>query len=200
MKLLTPKLSEAIDHQTFNRNHIVLKKDINPINIRPAIAFMKQYFKNKALIGLELGVMRGNNARSILDNLNIKRLYLVDAWINYYYIPKNADKNYLHVKQLFKRDNRIKIIKGFSLEVCKYFNDKLDFIYIDSDHSYNAVYNDILNWIKYIKLEGVISGHDIEFDRENLYAIKTYSAVSDYCTNFNYTCYINSPDFYIIKR
>ena len=200
MKYITPKLLESIHHSTFSRNHIKLMKDINPINVRPAIQFIKNIFKDKDLIGLELGVNRGLNAKSIIENLNIKKLFLVDIWKNYYYIPKNANKNYLFVKQIFKNDNRIEIIKGKSLEVCKNFNNMLDFIYIDSNHSYNDVYNDLLNWITKIKINGIISGHDIDSYSLDYEAPQVYPAVIDFCSDYGYVFYIDTPDFYFIKR
>ena len=204
LKYLTPKLYESIEHQTFRAEHIKFMKDINPINIRPSIEFMKHYFKDKSIIGLELGVKRGNNAKSILNNLNISKLYLVDFWKNYHYIPKNANKNYIHVIQEFKNDKRVEIIKGNSLEICKNFKDSLDFIYIDSNHIYNSLYNDIANWINKVKYNGIISGHDITVDNiKNInyfYYKQVYESVRDYCLNNGYIFYIQTPDWFFIKR
>ena len=51
--------------------------------------------------------------------------------------------------------------KGRSSDVCKNFEDEyFDFIYIDADHSFDAVLNDLKNWYPKVKKGGVISGHD----------------------------------------
>lgn len=206
LKVLTPKLFETIHSQTFkaSSNSIIMNKDIIPIPIRPSIKFMKNYFNNKPLTGLELGVKRGNNAKSILSNLNIKKLFLIDAWLNYYYIPKNNILNYKYVQQLFKNNSKIEIIKGKSLDIQKNFNILLDFIYIDSDHSYKAIYNDIFYWSNNIRKGGIIAGHDIRINSkdtiDNPNGFCVYPAVNDYCTDFNYTYYIYPPDWWFIKN
>ena len=41
------------------------------------INFVKNHLQG-SFIGVEIGVQEGKNAKSILDTLNIKRLYLVD--------------------------------------------------------------------------------------------------------------------------
>jgi hypothetical protein len=203
LKFLTPKLFESISIQTFKANNIVFNKDIKPIEVRPAINFIANKFKNQSLIGLELGVKRGNNAKSILENLNIQKLYLVDLWLDYFYIPKGNNLNYIYVKQLFKNDNRVNIIKGNSLDFKEQCKELLDFVYIDADHSYKSTYTDIFNLIDLVKVNGVIAGHDIRINsRDSIYnpnGFCVYPAVLDFCTDYGYSFYIQNPDWLIIK-
>ena len=52
-------------------------------------------------------------------------------------------------------------IKLTSLEAVKLFEDNsLEFVFIDGDHSYEAVKADILAWLPKVKEGGVISGDD----------------------------------------
>ena len=44
--------------------------------------------------------------------------------------------------------------------------DKYDLIFIDGDHSYDGVRNDILSWFPKIKIGGFICGHDFDPDLE----------------------------------
>lgn len=41
-----------------------------------------------------------------------------------------------------------------------YDNQSLDFVFIDGDHSYEAVAQDIKAWLPKIKLGGILAGHD----------------------------------------
>lgn len=63
-----------------------------------------------------------------------------------------------------------------------------DLIYIDGDHSYNAVYHDVMQWYVNLKIKGHIIGHDIQMESVNealdtlkMHGIIDYSA--DYKNN-----------------
>lgn len=43
-----------------------------------------------------------------------------------------------------------------------YEDNSLDFVFIDADHTYDAVKSDILAWLPKIKINGIISGHDYD--------------------------------------
>ena len=116
-----------------------------------------EFIKNKTkreLIGAEIGVHMGNNAEDILKNMNIKRLYLVDCWQGRQAILFNP------VRKKFKSDKRVYIIKTTSIEADKLITEPLDFVYIDADHSYRAVMQDLRIWTKKVKAKGVVCGHD----------------------------------------
>ena len=49
-------------------------------SIRPAIQFVRSEMKSLDLVGLEIGVYHGDNAKSMLMNLPIKKLYLIDSY------------------------------------------------------------------------------------------------------------------------
>jgi len=201
MKYITPIMYEKfiiLNNIWKSKNHIGGKLDnVNRIP-RPAILFIKKYFKDKLITGLELGVKLGKNSESILKELNIQTLYLIDAWDDYVAneITKEGQKrHYLLTLKKFKDDNRVKIIKGFSENIVHRFdNESLDFVYIDGNHSYDFVYQDITIWSKKVKQNGIISGHDIFNFNDVLSAVKKWSIKNQY--NF----FIKPPDWYIIKK
>jgi len=55
-------------------------------------------------------------------------------------------------------------IKMTSIEAAKKYDDNsLDFVFIDADHEYNSVREDIAAWLPKIKIGGIISGHDYPY-------------------------------------
>jgi len=44
--------------------------------------------------------------------------------------------------------------------VLKFEDDSVDFIFIDGDHSYSAVFNDITMWLPKLRAGGIMCGHD----------------------------------------
>jgi len=157
---------------------------------RPAITFMKEYFQNRKISGVEIGVYKADNSKSILKELNINKLFLIDIWND----TKNF-RNYKYVKKYFKKDNRVMIKKDTSINFVKTFKDNdLDFVYIDGNHTYDYVFNDIYYWSKKVKSKGVIAGHDI------LNCLDVLLALKDYCFINHIYFKVIPPDFYFIKK
>lgn len=119
---------------------------------------------NKDSIVCEIGSFEGKSSE--LFALLTKKVYCVDPWVLYHQID---DQSMLNSESKFDRlltkyDNIVKI-KNFSLEACKTFADEsLDCVYIDGDHDYEPVKQDILSWASKIKKGGFISGHDYHFE------------------------------------
>jgi hypothetical protein len=58
----------------------------------------------------------------------------------------------------------INVVRGdSSLEVLKYEDNSLDFVFIDSDHSYDSIKKEVINWWPKIKNGGIIGGHDYNY-------------------------------------
>ena len=55
-------------------------------------------------------------------------------------------------------------IRGYSHDVAKQIpDDSVDLVFIDANHSYEYVKNDIIDYKPKIKLGGLLSGHDIDY-------------------------------------
>ena len=132
--------------------------------------------KEKPLIGAEIGVASGKHAKQILNFLNIKQLVLVDPWKVYSddwqadnTSPKGLDKfddtfhenNYKKTVKKFSNNPKVKIIRDYSVNAAKMFDDKyFDFVYLDGDHSYEGVKKDLDSWYPKLKKFGVMCGDD----------------------------------------
>jgi hypothetical protein len=113
---------------------------------RPMTLFVKANFGN-SLVGVEIGVAWGENAKSILETLPMKKLYLIDP-----YTPYLQDgKLIMNYKDCFpiakekpsKFKDKVQFILKKSSEAVNNLPDNLDFVYIDGNHTYEFVKKDI---------------------------------------------------------
>lgn len=178
---------------------------------------MKKIFTNRDemmcsfeqnLIIAELGVFEGDFSKKIKNICNPKELYLVDLFHGNFGSGDKDGKNY-HFVQLenemtklmdfFNKDENVKIIKSSTLDFLNKIDDNyLDLVYIDADHSYNSVLNDLrLSYVK-VKKNGFICGHDYVLGTE------AEKAVNDFCKEvnleINYLTKDGCPSFCIIKN
>lgn len=193
LKHLTPNLFFNIRRS--NNTYSVFDGLGAKFYMRPSIKFIKN--RNiKNLIGVEIGVKEGNNALYMLKQLDIKKLYLIDPYTVYTSLNKVYNNTTLYnlVQKLFSKDKRIEIIRGYSFNACTLFNDNsLDFVYIDGNHEYDYVYDDIKSWYKKLKINGILSGHDIALK-------EVFKGLNDYCSENKIEYFIDPPDWYIIKE
>lgn len=127
----------------------------------------------KNCVCAEVGVWKGEFSQKILDHLNPQKLYLIDPWL---YQPSykeswygggeaksqdDMDKIYSYVVERLKNDSRIKILKISSVEAQKTFSYQyFDFIYIDGNHLYEFVKQDLELFYGKVKSNGFIVGDD----------------------------------------
>ena len=126
-------------------------------------------------IGVEVGVLRGEFSAQLLKDWDGK-LYLVDSWkhLEDYKDVSNVDDashedNYQFVKQRFAGNINVVIIRKLSAEAASDFTDgSLDWVYIDANHSYEAVKADLAVWYPKIRSGGIIAGHDYFNDTDHV--------------------------------
>jgi hypothetical protein len=132
-----------------------------------------EYIKNissKPLVGAEIGVYTGDNALNIFQNLNIRRLYLIDPYVMYVDynsldLPTALNDAKYEAFNLLSNYNPIWIYKKFNETTDTDFNnEKLDFIYIDGEHSEDMFRLDVIRAFMLINKNcGILCGHDAEF-------------------------------------
>lgn len=133
------------------------------------IASRSKVLNNINLIGIEIGVHRGDYSAQIYKffkkekfNLN---LYLVDQWIVDdkfdEYGSNNLNEAYKYTQQRFQNNKDITIMKMSSLNASKDFkNEYFDFVYIDANHNYEFVLHDLNLWYPKVKKKGILFGDD----------------------------------------
>jgi len=111
-------------------------------------------------IVVEVGVGNGGFSRYLLESCSGITLFSIDPWEGVDSRPGGKQKTY---EKLAKYDTRSKILDLKSVEGSQQFEDlSIDFVYIDSDHSFDAVKQDLACWWPKIKLSGIMAGHDYD--------------------------------------
>lgn len=138
----------------------------------------------KNTIGIEIGVWKGDSSVKFLRRAN--HLHLVDSWSPISYENSNEhgnyqnylnrysdlvgsnnpedfqkyyDKIYQEVISRFK-NKPVTIHRQNSREFFENFNQLVDWIYIDGDHSYEGCLFDLENSLRIIRPGGIIFGDD----------------------------------------
>jgi Methyltransferase domain len=129
------------------------------------------------ILGVEVGTDTGINARELLLQRPDLFLWTVDPWV--------ADKDFTEVGRAtalrfyqervgeFVLQGRTAHVRLHSLEAVDHFSGRrdyqgvhrclsFDFIYIDADHSEDAVKKDLAAWWPLLKKSGLMAGHDFE--------------------------------------
>lgn len=171
-----------------------LNLNLSKVYPRPSIKFMKSYFKGKEVVGAEIGIYTGGNAKSILQTLNIKKLYLVDAYKSYEgYVGtkfKEAERKAINNVSFWK--NKVKFIKKMSADAIDEIPE-LDFIYIDGNHAYEYIKQDLENYFGKIKQGGIMAGHDFYFSED-----KIIKAVIEFCLKNKLKLFVGDKDWWFV--
>jgi predicted O-methyltransferase YrrM len=135
--------------------------------MRPMFEAAKQHLKDKPVIGVEVGVSAGVNACEVIDGWQeITKLFGIDSYPVYSdFKQPEAQQTMLYCAiNSFINQPRIYLIIESSAVACNRFeSESVDFVYIDANHSYNFVKEDILAWLPKVKKGGVIGGHDLDW-------------------------------------
>lgn len=139
--------------------------------------------------GCEVGVSRGYNAKEMCKRIPDLKLYLVDPYYKDLRGRHKTPKQYRWARNRMRRCAEIygtdyKFIKDFSINAV----DKvpmLDFVYIDADHTYSHIKQDIEIWSLKVRSGGAVCGHDFYGGcREVINAVNDYQAEHNIPTVF----------------
>ena len=115
----------------------------------------------KNSICAEIGVNEGDFSKEILLNTNPKKLHLIDAWEDESRYLKGLKRI---VCEKFANEieiGKVKVNVGFSTDLLKqYPNCYFDWVYLDTDHSYQTTFAELYILKDKIKPNGIICGHD----------------------------------------
>ena len=138
--------------------------------LRELISYVNAITLTRSLTMYEIGSYAGESAEIFAENF--KKIYCVDPWEHGYDDERDwaSHNNGEIVENAFdarvrKYDNVVKRKIG-SIDCSKDVEDNsIDLVYIDGNHKYEAILEDIKAWFPKIKTGGFLSGHDYWSER-----------------------------------
>ncbi len=138
--------------------------------IKTRIELCKFFNRSNYEFGAEIGVGEGEFSAEIASACPGLTLFAIDPWKEYS-DPKKANRNCKSQEyQNKRRDKAIvklrqydncTILEQSSMEALVGFkDDSLDFAYIDGNHNFDYVIQDIIGWSKKVKSGGIMACHD----------------------------------------
>jgi len=148
------------------------KQDITRLDL---ISTIGREFPNGK--GVEVGTFKGEFSKEIVENWP-GTLYMVDVWrplANEEYLDSSNHNNFENgvygeaIKNIRGHEDRAVMVRASSEIAANMFEDNsLDFVYIDANHAYEYVVQDIKLWYPKVKAGGYLCGHDyIDIDWYN---------------------------------
>ena len=136
---------------------------------------LAQYFEELGFIeGAEIGVCDGRYSEILRSHVH--RVWAIDNWESRWRSVEQAARDRLGNEA---------IIKLPSVQAAdKFAEESLDFVFIDANHSYEAVKEDIEAWTPKVKPGGIVSGHDYYLTRHGNYGV--IEAVNEYVDKHGY--------------
>jgi predicted O-methyltransferase YrrM len=115
---------------------------------------------------VELGAWLGKSSAYLCDQATHQQITIIDSFKgtaeyidSYYKLAKTKDIYNLFLENMGER--KFKAIKATSKAAARKFKaQSLDVVFIDLDHSYEAVKEDIKLWLPKVKKGGYIAGDD----------------------------------------
>jgi len=118
----------------------------------------------------EIGVNRAETSKLFRTLFPGAHLYLIDPWrLTEEYLhsatpisrkQKHYNKAYSLVQEQFQNDAQVTILRMTSLEAVKHTPEQIDLVFIDANHEYLHVKQDILSWLPKVRSGGILAGHD----------------------------------------
>ncbi len=187
MEASVKRRAEAVRHEEKRSSSLIvsgsLVKGVGRYLLRCSYRYQVTYIRNRGDLphilnarkllseGAEIGVQSGYFSEVILNAWRGTKLYSIDPWQEYpptHYVDvanvlqSEQDRRYQQTVERLKRfGSRSSILRKISRAAVDEFKDgQLDFVYLDAQHHYEAVTEDLTLWRPKIRQGGLLAGHD----------------------------------------
>lgn len=150
-------------------------------------------------VGAEVGVLDGTYSMMLCDANPSLKLFCIDSWRVHkgykdYQRESTMNRSFENAKRNLEGYN-CELVRKYSMEAIKDFeNESLDFVYIDANHAFEYVMQDIIEWTKKVKKGGIVAGHDFTIegvaDAVRMYTKhtgRTFEVTKDYPSSWYFT-------------
>lgn len=144
------------------------------------------FFRSKGFkVGAEVGVAGGHFSEMLCQGIPNLKLYCIDPWHTVRGNRRGGSdekhENNFNLSHEKLDKYNVEFIRDISMNaVSKFEDESLDFVFIDGNHDFDFVMEDIIAWTRKVKPGGIVSGHDFyHFKRSGV-----VEAVTAYC-NFH---------------
>ena len=150
--------------------------------------------------GAEIGVSDGQFSLEMCEKIPGLELLCVDPYLKYRESRRKdtQDEKDAAIALATKRmaPYNARFIRKFSMEAVREVPPfSLDFVYIDGNHSFNFVMQDIIEWTKRVRYGGIVSGHDYDLAEKKHHSwVGVGEAVN------MYTKYNHIEEWYLLKN
>ncbi len=157
-------------------------KDLTMLTDKPALLDVLP--KNST--AAEIGVFRGDYSEKILSRAQPQKLHLIDVWDEQTY-----EGHWSRVKTRFEdkiNQGQVEMNRGYSTEELQKFDDKyFDWVYIDTNHSYETTAKELELCRHKVKSGGIIAGHDyVKGSWAPRVRYGVVEAVNEFCVKHNW--------------
>ena len=183
------------------------------MSINPILSHLKTHFSNNSINVVEIGARYGESSKVILENLNVDKYIIIDQYTSYeeysgdgfnkIMSDDNDDKIFNETKnKLESLHNNMVFYRTFSTDVNTINaieNNSIDLIFIDGNHTYKYVLEDLENYYPKLNKNGIICGDDFFMRTHENDLLNTmpgnegydepmvYEAVIEFCNRRNKT-------------
>ena len=191
-----------------DRNHLVQKiiPDLQPTlfhSIEGFFFFSDAYtylfdILSEGNVFVEVGTYKGKSICYMAEMVKLRhkkiRLFSVDNYSNYGFSNKITFEEATYNLANRCLDDIVTLVKGDSVVVAETFDDNsIDCVFLDGDHRYQSVMDDLSAWYGKLKSGGYLAGDD--YTR----IISVQNAVDDFCKKNALLFYVLNQS-YIIKK
>lgn len=166
-KVQAHALTSQLVHEYLGLEHSLVGPPWTPLSLpnftRADLAVMMGKFGFKK--GVEVGVAQGCYSATLCQCIPDIELACVDPWELYpgnpRAYPTERQLECMEITRKKVEGYNVKLIKAMSMDAVRQFApSSLDFVYIDGNHCFDYVMEDLIAWGRCVRSGGIIAGDD----------------------------------------
>lgn len=191
IKEVAEKVVQHLAQQRQQREYQIPKVPLQPKHVENCELLLNRdqllaKVKKDSIVA-EIGVDEGKFSQLIQKKVKPRKFHLIDMWGS----DRFHDGKFEAVKSYFAKEieeDRVKIHKTMSTKAALDFEDDyFDWIYIDTDHSYETTRDELQLYAPKMKADGIMAGHDYRMGNWlSMYRYGVIEAVHEFCVKYNW--------------